>query len=113
MQANWVFSMNRRRPGSKGRLKETIACSSVDGHLQCPCMHHRVFVLGGCVLTGSLLRRGLTWSSLNGFDADQVLRLFPALRVPSAVSALFRLLDLQARGAYFPIRQIIWLAKLY
>jgi peptidoglycan/LPS O-acetylase OafA/YrhL len=47
------------------------------------------FVLSGYVLTGSLLRRGLSWSSVKGFYVARLFRLFPALWVASAVSALF------------------------
>lgn len=47
------------------------------------------FVLSGYVLTGSLLRRGLSWSSVKGFYIARLFRLFPALWVASAVSALF------------------------
>jgi peptidoglycan/LPS O-acetylase OafA/YrhL len=50
------------------------------------------FVLSGYVLTGSLLRRGLSWSSVKGFYVTRLFRLFPALWVASAVSALFLLL---------------------
>ena len=47
------------------------------------------FVLSGYVLTGSLLRRGLSSSSVRGFYVGRLFRLFPALWVASAVSALF------------------------
>jgi peptidoglycan/LPS O-acetylase OafA/YrhL len=47
------------------------------------------FVLSGYVLTGSLLRRGLSWTSVTGFYVGRVFRLFPALWVASAISALF------------------------
>ena len=47
------------------------------------------FVLSGYVLTGSLLRRGLSSSSVKGFYVGRLFRLFPALWVASAVSALF------------------------
>jgi peptidoglycan/LPS O-acetylase OafA/YrhL len=50
------------------------------------------FVLSGYVLTGSLLRRGLSWSSVKGFYVTRLFRLFPALWVASAVSALFLIL---------------------
>ena len=47
------------------------------------------FVLSGYVLTGSLLRRGLSWRSVHGFYVGRLFRLFPALWVASAISALF------------------------
>jgi peptidoglycan/LPS O-acetylase OafA/YrhL len=50
------------------------------------------FVLSGYVLTGSLLRRGLSWQSLKGFYVTRLFRLFPALWVASAISALFLIL---------------------
>jgi peptidoglycan/LPS O-acetylase OafA/YrhL len=50
------------------------------------------FVLSGYVLTGSLVRRGLSWPSVRLFYLARVLRLFPALWVASAISALFLLL---------------------
>jgi peptidoglycan/LPS O-acetylase OafA/YrhL len=50
------------------------------------------FVLSGYVLTGSLLRRGLSWTSVTGFYVARVFRLFPALWVASAISVLFLLL---------------------
>jgi peptidoglycan/LPS O-acetylase OafA/YrhL len=46
------------------------------------------FVLSGYVLTGSLLRRGLSWSGIEGFYVGRLFRLFPALWVASAISAL-------------------------
>ncbi len=49
------------------------------------------FVLSGYVLTGSLLRRGLSWPSVKGFYVTRLFRLFPALWVASAISALFLL----------------------
>lgn len=54
------------------------------------------FVLSGYVLTGSLLRRGLSWASVNGFYVGRLFRLFPALWVASAISALFLFLYPQA-----------------
>jgi peptidoglycan/LPS O-acetylase OafA/YrhL len=50
------------------------------------------FVLSGYVLTGSLLRRGFSWPSVKGFYVTRLFRLFPALWVASAVSALFLIL---------------------
>jgi peptidoglycan/LPS O-acetylase OafA/YrhL len=50
------------------------------------------FVLSGYVLTGSLVRRGLSWSSVKAFYIGRLFRLFPALWVASAISALFLLL---------------------
>jgi peptidoglycan/LPS O-acetylase OafA/YrhL len=50
------------------------------------------FVLSGYVLTGSLVRRGLSWSSVKAFYVGRLFRLFPALWVASAISALFLLL---------------------
>jgi peptidoglycan/LPS O-acetylase OafA/YrhL len=50
------------------------------------------FVLSGYVLTGSLLRRGLSRASVSGFYVGRLFRLFPALWVASAISALFLLL---------------------
>src|ERR1700733_427874 len=50
------------------------------------------FVLSGYVLTGSLLRRGLSWPSVKGFYVGRLFRLLPALWVASAVSAVFLLL---------------------
>jgi peptidoglycan/LPS O-acetylase OafA/YrhL len=50
------------------------------------------FVLSGYVLTGSLVRRGLSWSSVKAFCVGRLFRLFPALWVASAISALFLLL---------------------
>jgi peptidoglycan/LPS O-acetylase OafA/YrhL len=50
------------------------------------------FVLSGYVLTGSLVRRGLSWSSVRAFYLGRLFRLFPALWVASAISALFLLL---------------------
>ena len=47
------------------------------------------FVLSGYVLTRSLLRRGLSWPGVQGFYVGRVFRLFPALWVASALSALF------------------------
>ena len=47
------------------------------------------FVLSGYVLTGSLLRRGLSRPHVEGFSIGRLFRLFPALWVASAVSALF------------------------
>ncbi len=47
------------------------------------------FVLSGYVLTGSLLRRGLSWPSVKGFYGGRLFRLLPALWFASAVSALF------------------------
>jgi peptidoglycan/LPS O-acetylase OafA/YrhL len=49
------------------------------------------FVLSGYVLTGSLLRRGLSWSSVKGFYLVRLFRLFPALWAASLISALFLL----------------------
>jgi peptidoglycan/LPS O-acetylase OafA/YrhL len=46
------------------------------------------FVLSGYVLTGSLIRRGLSWPSVRGFYIARLFRLFPALWVASAISAL-------------------------
>jgi peptidoglycan/LPS O-acetylase OafA/YrhL len=46
------------------------------------------FVLSGYVLTGSLIRRGLSWQSIKLFYLARVLRLFPALWVASAISAV-------------------------
>lgn len=50
------------------------------------------FVLSGYVLTGSLLRRGLSLSSVEGFYLARFFRLFPALWAASAISALFLIL---------------------
>lgn len=50
------------------------------------------FVLSGYVLTGSLLRRGLSWSSVQGFYIGRLFRLLPALWAASAISAVFLLL---------------------
>src|ERR1700723_4648936 len=50
------------------------------------------FVLSGYVLTGSLVRRGLSWSSVRAFYLGRLFRLFPALWVASAISGLFLLL---------------------
>jgi peptidoglycan/LPS O-acetylase OafA/YrhL len=50
------------------------------------------FVLSGYVLTGSLVRRGLSWQSVRSFYVSRLFRLFPALWVASAISALFLLL---------------------
>jgi peptidoglycan/LPS O-acetylase OafA/YrhL len=50
------------------------------------------FVLSGYVLTGSLLRRGLSWPSIRGFYVGRLFRLFPALWAASTISALFLLL---------------------
>jgi peptidoglycan/LPS O-acetylase OafA/YrhL len=50
------------------------------------------FVLSGYVLTGSLVRRGLSWPSVKVFYLGRLFRLFPALWVASAISALFLLL---------------------
>ena len=50
------------------------------------------FVLSGYVLTGSLIRRGLSWSSVEGFYVGRLFRLFPALWVASGFSALFLVL---------------------
>jgi peptidoglycan/LPS O-acetylase OafA/YrhL len=50
------------------------------------------FVLSGYVLTGSLIRRGLSWSSVKDFYIGRLFRLFPALWVASAISGLFLLL---------------------
>jgi peptidoglycan/LPS O-acetylase OafA/YrhL len=47
------------------------------------------FVLSGYVLTGSLQRRGLSLTSVEGFYIGRLFRLFPALWVASAISALF------------------------
>jgi peptidoglycan/LPS O-acetylase OafA/YrhL len=47
------------------------------------------FVLSGYVLTGSLVRRGLSWPSVRAFYVGRLFRLFPALWVASTVSALF------------------------
>ena len=47
------------------------------------------FVLSGYVLTGSLLRRGLSRSSVEGFYIGRLFRLLPALWVASAIAALF------------------------
>jgi peptidoglycan/LPS O-acetylase OafA/YrhL len=47
------------------------------------------FVLSGYVLTGSLLRRGLSRPAVLGFYVGRLFRLFPALWVASAISALF------------------------
>src|ERR1700733_7768248 len=47
------------------------------------------FVLSGYVLTGSLQRRGLSLTSVEGFYVGRLFRLFPALWVASAISALF------------------------
>jgi peptidoglycan/LPS O-acetylase OafA/YrhL len=47
------------------------------------------FVLSGYVLTGSLQRRGLSLKSVEGFFIGRLFRLFPALWVASAISALF------------------------
>jgi peptidoglycan/LPS O-acetylase OafA/YrhL len=49
------------------------------------------FVLSGYVLTGSLLRRGLSWTSIKGFYLGRLFRLFPALWAASMISALFLL----------------------
>jgi peptidoglycan/LPS O-acetylase OafA/YrhL len=50
------------------------------------------FVLSGYVLTGSLIRRGLSWSSVKGFYVGRLFRLLPALWAASTISALFLLL---------------------
>jgi len=50
------------------------------------------FVLSGYVLTGSLVRRGLSWPRVKAFYLGRLFRLFPALWVASAFSALFLLL---------------------
>jgi peptidoglycan/LPS O-acetylase OafA/YrhL len=47
------------------------------------------FVLSGYVLTCSLQRRGLSWTSVEGFYIARLFRLFPALWVASAISVLF------------------------
>jgi peptidoglycan/LPS O-acetylase OafA/YrhL len=47
------------------------------------------FVLSGYVLTGSLMRRGLTRSSALSFYLGRLFRLFPALWAASAISAFF------------------------
>jgi peptidoglycan/LPS O-acetylase OafA/YrhL len=49
------------------------------------------FVLSGYVLTGSLVRRGLSWSSVKGFYVGRLFRLFPALWAASAISAFLLL----------------------
>ena len=49
------------------------------------------FVLSGYVLSASLSRRGLSWSSVRGFYVNRFFRLFPPLWVASAVSAAFLL----------------------
>jgi peptidoglycan/LPS O-acetylase OafA/YrhL len=46
------------------------------------------FVLSGYVLTGSLMRRGLTWSSVRSFYLGRLFRLFPALWAASAIAGL-------------------------
>ena len=50
------------------------------------------FALSGYVLTGSLLRRGLSGSSVEGFYIGRFFRLFPALWAASAIAALFHFL---------------------
>ncbi len=50
------------------------------------------FVLSGYVLTGSLARRRLSWTSVKAFYVGRLFRLFPALWVASAISALLLLL---------------------
>jgi peptidoglycan/LPS O-acetylase OafA/YrhL len=64
--------------------------------IDCVCNAHACvivfFVLSGYVLTGSLIRRGLSWSSVKGFYIGRLFRLFPALWAASAISALFLLL---------------------
>ena len=50
------------------------------------------FVLSGYVLTGSLLRRGLSSTSVKGFYLGRLFRLFPALWAASTISVLFLLL---------------------
>jgi peptidoglycan/LPS O-acetylase OafA/YrhL len=64
--------------------------------IDCVCNAHACvivfFVLSGYVLTGSLVRRGLSWSSVKGFYIGRLFRLLPALWVASAISALFLLL---------------------
>ncbi len=50
------------------------------------------FVLSGYVLTGSLLRRGLSRSSVEGFYIGRLFRLLPALWAASAIAASFLLL---------------------
>ena len=47
------------------------------------------FVLSGYVLTGSLLRSGLSRSSVEGFYIGRLFRLLPALWVVSAIAAFF------------------------
>jgi peptidoglycan/LPS O-acetylase OafA/YrhL len=47
------------------------------------------FVLSGYVLTGSLLRRGLSWAHAIGFYLNRLFRLFPGLWAASAISAFF------------------------
>lgn len=49
------------------------------------------FVLSGYVLTKSLLRRGLSLSSIEGYYVGRLFRLLPALWVASTISALFLL----------------------
>jgi peptidoglycan/LPS O-acetylase OafA/YrhL len=53
------------------------------------------FVLSGYVLTGSLVRRGFSRSSLEGFYIGRLFRLLPALWVASAISALLLFLHPQ------------------
>jgi peptidoglycan/LPS O-acetylase OafA/YrhL len=64
--------------------------------IDCVCNAHACvivfFVLSGYVLTGSLIRRGPSWSSVKGFYVGRLFRLFPALWLASAISALFLLL---------------------
>jgi peptidoglycan/LPS O-acetylase OafA/YrhL len=50
------------------------------------------FVLSGYVLTGSILRRGISWQNTKAFYIARVFRLFPALWVASAISSFFLLL---------------------
>jgi peptidoglycan/LPS O-acetylase OafA/YrhL len=61
--------------------------------IDCVCNAHACvivfFVLSGYVLTGSLIRRGLSWSSVKDFYIGRLFRLLPALWVASAISALF------------------------
>jgi peptidoglycan/LPS O-acetylase OafA/YrhL len=47
------------------------------------------FVLSGYVLTNSLVRRELSWSTVTAFYLNRLFRLFPALWAASAISALF------------------------
>jgi peptidoglycan/LPS O-acetylase OafA/YrhL len=47
------------------------------------------FVLSGYVLTASLMRRGLTRSSVLSFYVGRLFRLFPALWAASAIAGLF------------------------